>query len=66
MHLKVTEAAKAALRSVAEHGRPLAATSNEASELVALGFAESNGQGGVRITADGRKFLRDIDAGVQF
>lgn len=66
MHLKVTEAAKTALRSIAEHGKPLAATSNEASELVALGFAESNEQGAVRITADGRKFLRDLDAGVKF
>ncbi|WP_342616981.1 hypothetical protein [Rhodoferax sp. GW822-FHT02A01] len=66
MHLKVTEAAKAALRSMAEQGSSYSPGPNAASELVALGFAESNGQGGVRITADGRKFLRDIDAGVQF
>ena len=66
MHLKVTAAAKTALRHMAEQGSAYAPSPNASSELVALGFAESNGHGGVRITADGRKFLRDIDAGLEF
>jgi hypothetical protein len=66
MHLKVTEVAKTEFRSVADHGQPPAATSNEASALVALGFAETNGQGGVRITAEGPEFLRDTAAGTEF
>jgi predicted transcriptional regulator len=66
MHLKVTEAAKSDLRHMAEQGSTYAPLPNAASELVALGFAASNDQGGVRITAEGRKFLRDIDAGLEF
>ena len=66
MHLKVTEAAKAGLRHMAEQGSAYVPSPTAASELVALGFAESNGHGGVRITAEGRKFLRDIDAGLEF
>lgn len=65
MHLKITQAAKTALRLMAEQGSAFAPSHTAASELVALGFAESNDQGGVRITAAGRKYLRDIDAGLE-
>ena len=63
MHLKVTDAAKAALRLMAEQGSAYVPAPNAASELVGLGFAASNGHGGVQITHDGRQYLRSLDAG---
>lgn len=63
MHLKVTDVAKTALRHMAEQGMAYAPVPNVASELVALGFIESNGHGSFRVTVDGRNFLRDFDVG---
>jgi len=36
---------------------------NEAATLSACGFVESNDEGGIRITVEGRKYLRDLDIG---
>lgn len=66
MHLKVTKAGKTALHHMAERGSAYDPSPNQAIELVALGFTASNGLGSVRITTAGRKFLRDIEARLQF
>jgi Mn-dependent DtxR family transcriptional regulator len=58
---KPTERAQAALRKMAEAGSAFAPKLTDAEELVRLGLAETDGMGGVRITSDGRKYLREIE-----
>jgi len=51
------------LRTLSRPDADGSALLNDAAILGAHGFAESDGLGGVRITAEGRKYLRDADAG---
>jgi hypothetical protein len=63
MEFKLTAREQDALRKLASLGSMYQLLSNEATTLSACGFVESNREGGVRITAEGRKYLRDIDIG---
>lgn len=50
-----------ALRKMAASGSSYVPQLTVAEAIAAHGFAEPNGLGGIRITAEGRKYLRDVD-----
>ncbi|NVD74585.1 hypothetical protein HUX88_29295 [Duganella sp. BJB1802] len=61
MEFKLTEREQDALRKLASLGNLYQPLHNEATSLLAVGLVETDGNGGVRLTADGRKYLRDFD-----
>jgi len=63
MNPKLTDREQDALKKLASLGSMYQPLHNEAATLSACGFVESNDEGGIRITAEGRKYLRDLDIG---
>ena len=63
MEFKLTERERDALGKLASLGNAYQPLHNEATSLLAVGLVEADGNGGVRLTTDGRKYLRDLDMG---
>ena len=63
MEFKLTEREQDVLKKMASLGNVYQPLRNEATSLSAVGLVEADGNGGFRLTADGRKYLRDFDMG---
>lgn len=63
MEFKLTVREWDALRKLASLGSVFQPLQNELAVLSACGLIEADHNGGVRITAEGRKYLRDFDIG---
>lgn len=63
MEFKLTNREWDALRKLASLGNVYQPLHNETTVLSACGLAEVDNNGGVRISAKGRKYLRDFDIG---
>jgi hypothetical protein len=63
VEFKLTDREWDALRKLASLGNVYQPLHNEAAALSACGLVEADHNGGVRITAEGRKHLRDFDIG---
>lgn len=64
MKISLTNDELFALKKLASSGGVYQPMHNEAPALSGLGFIESDGLGRVRITAEGLKYLHNIDTGV--